>query len=242
MNSIIHKLKRELTRSPKKAAALGLLCLVALYFWLPLAYHLIAGNGDKPHDQKSLVLTSSATPAELSGVPKAAAGSDLTWQQLAKAIESDRLMSPVETFTLTRDPFQPPRTTVAEADPAAAVKMQPVITPEDVKLVLSSTIVGPRSSIAVINGKTFRQGDLIKAEAENAEVSFRILEIHRRLIVLEREGRKFELKIPLKLEGTDALRIDDAAAQIEPDHSLRSGSGDPFVTPQRPSRNNLLTH
>ena len=232
MGSTINRLKRELAASPKKAATLGLLLLVGLYYWAPLAYRWIAPT--KP-SLKTNAVAGQTTPAASPNTAAAAKSDQATtfsWQQLAKAISTDARMSSVAAIAIDRDPFAiAPRVVAAESAPAT-VKEQPVIGPEDVNLVLSSTIVGSRRSIAIINGKTFRPGDTIKASTEDEEVAFHILEIYGRHVVLEREGHKFELKIPVKLAASDVLgtpapqSLDGAGKTDEPEDHPSDGSRD----------------
>ena len=50
LNKLARQLRREAMANPKKAAVLGLLLLVALYFWGPLVWGRVAGDGasEKP--------------------------------------------------------------------------------------------------------------------------------------------------------------------------------------------------
>lgn len=225
MGPTIARLKHELGASPKKAAALGLLLLVAMYYWAPLAYRFVAPAKVINEKAQALAAQSNTAPADdaAAGLKNGPAETN-SWQQLAKAMSADAQMTSVAAISLDRDPFAvPARAAVAENAPVAA-KEQPVVGPEDVNLVLSSTIVGSRRSIAIINGKTFRPGDTIKASTEDEEVAFRILEIHHRDVVLERDGRKFELKIPVKLAASDVLGapVDEALDGL--DHMDKQGA------------------
>ena len=66
------------------------------------------------------------------------------------------------------------------------------MTPEAAGLVLSSTIVGPRRSLASINGKIYTSGD--EVEAENG-IEFYLRRVESRRIILERGDRQYVLAI-----------------------------------------------
>jgi len=57
------QIRREATRSPKKAAVLGLLCIVALWFWAPLVWDWLGEDG---------TASTEATSAAMATVPAAA--------------------------------------------------------------------------------------------------------------------------------------------------------------------------
>jgi hypothetical protein len=70
--------------------------------------------------------------------------------------------------------------------------------------------------LVVINSKTYRQGDLVPALKDDS-ISFRLSEVNRRSIVLEYDGRMFELKMtsPAGLDARQSQERHDAA----PGHS-----------------------
>jgi len=103
LNKLTKKLKRDAQRSPKKAAALGLLCVVALWFWAPLVWGWIA-----PEDSASETTAATApgpNPGPTSGV---AAGfnptapkidnpshqSTVPWQTILEHIDRDPRKKP----------------------------------------------------------------------------------------------------------------------------------------------------
>ena len=78
------------------------------------------------------------------------------------------------------------------------------ITPQGANLVLTSTIVGPVSQVARINGKNYRNGAKIGLRTKDGQsLVFTIAEIQARNVVLERLGKQYELKIQApKSSGT----------------------------------------
>ena len=93
-----------------------------------------------------------------------------------------------------REPFAFPAVPAESPPPAeqeAVVETE--LTPRQLGLVLSGTIVGDGRSTAVINGKVYGAGRELKAAGG---VVFVVRQIEPWGIVLERAGRRFELALP----------------------------------------------
>lgn len=211
---LTRKLRREFTANPKKAAILGLLGLVALYFWAPLVWGWVAK--ETPTDQPPSIGVESATAAALPAwaqIAEESASDDgkttedkkHSWDEVAKWIKQDPNTSPAGGFANLRDPFLQPVEEVAKADtdeeePEEAVaKPEPELpdaTPSELGLVLSSTVIGSRRRSALINGRIFSQGQTIEASRNGQPISFTLVEVHPRKVVLRRAGKDFDLKIP----------------------------------------------
>ena len=202
------QLRREASANPKKAAFLGLAVLAAAYFWTPLVWGWI-GKNDK--NAPGAVAPSGATPVAAALVPAAMpdakatpkdAGPDrLPWPQIVQQMHDDPRMMTAPPLTITRDPFEPPRTEVAESKAEVEDKSRPkppTITPSAAGLVLTSTIIGPQRRIAQISGKTYVVGQAIEAvkDKETLGVAFKLVEVHPRRAILEADGQRFELTIP----------------------------------------------
>ncbi|HVX61683.1 MAG TPA: hypothetical protein VHC19_13805 [Pirellulales bacterium] len=205
-NNFVKKLRREATANPKKAAVLGLLLLVAGYFWAPLIRQWTtssetaaavapasppATTAAPAASTAAGALTSAAdsAPVESSAKPK------FHWRDLAGAIDRDPRMRPApsanaasqrEPFAFPAAPAEPPM-----AEPEAVVETE--VTPRQLGLILSGTIVGDGRSTAVINGKVYGAGRELKAAGG---VVFVVRQIEPWGIVLERGGRQFELALP----------------------------------------------
>ena len=56
--------KREMRRSPKKTVLLGLMCVVALYYWVPIVKGIFGGSSDAEElaNNGLIVPTAPATP------------------------------------------------------------------------------------------------------------------------------------------------------------------------------------
>jgi hypothetical protein len=201
----VRKLRREIKSSPKKAAVLALLSVVALWFWAPLAAKWF---GKSETDGKSAAPVAATNPqpsnTRNSGVNMAATGlvPDVAavkpvfprrpWQQLLSWIEQDSRMSPAADLGSGRDPFHPIEE--KKNKPLAVTTEKPDVTPADAGLALRSTIVGGDQKTALIGREVYREGETIAATRGEGE--FRLVEIRPREVVLERSGKLYRLGLP----------------------------------------------
>src|SRR5271163_3077521 len=77
MASFGNKLRREFLRNPKKGAALGGLCLVALWFWAPLVKDWIAPAAKQPLPPAKPAIATTGGGASPAAVPVAGHGPTL---------------------------------------------------------------------------------------------------------------------------------------------------------------------
>ena len=216
------RLQRELKGSPKKAAALGLLCLVAIYFWLPL----LLGNKDKTDAAKAPTLKPavavSTTPATVTEVDKTKENfAAPSWRQLKDWIERDPRRSSAKVASGKRDPFVTPAPPPKETAIAKETKPEPEVevTPQTAKLVLTSTLVGGNRRVAVINGKQYKVGQTIRAQANKTDVQFTVKDILPRIVVLERQGKIYEMKLhTVELATAEDDRAGDTTTDV---HALQ---------------------
>lgn len=197
---LIKQLRREISANPKKALFLGLLILVALYFWAPLVCGWFTED-DSPATTAAADAEAelpSAAPAQPKTPPEQEAeGLRHPWQQLVHWMDNDPRTLPAILPPEQRDPFLSPKPQVAEEDTQDKPKtVPPETTPEGLGMVLSSTIIGPRRRLARISGKTYKLGQSVTLEKDGQQVTFKLVELHPRRVVLEREGKRFDLKIP----------------------------------------------
>ena len=196
---------REATSSPKKAVILGLLLLVALYYWAPL----IAGLFGK--EKTAQEPPGAVEPADmLPFVPVVSAGvtdrpmvadepTIHDWRQIARWLDEDPATRPVADLAERRDPFRAVLIVVAgteddeEIDESLSVK--PELTPETLGMQLSGTVVGTRRRVAMIGGKVYTEGRTVPAVGQSQEIEFVLSEVHPRKIVLERLGKRYELAV-----------------------------------------------
>lgn len=209
LSKVSKQLRREAAANPRKAAVLGLLAAVALWFWAPLVVGWMAPDCGQTETVATALATDvvpalpAKTPANPGTTPKKAESPRYPWQQLVEWINND-LRTLTANFSLeNRDPFVTPESQFVDPDPdpmpepdSQPEKVPPDVTPESLGLVLSSTIIGPRGRVARINGKSYGPGQTVKVSNDGQEIEFTLAEVHPRRVVLSREGKRFELKIP----------------------------------------------
>jgi len=194
-------LRREATANPKKAAILGLMALVAIYFWAPLVLKWTAkekavAKVDTPAASTGAVPIAALPTAEAAPT-EAPRPKCPPWQQVVQWIQSDSRTASAPPLSNTRDPFQKPKTAAAETKVAEEGRPKPpVLTPAGVGLVLTGTIIGPQRRIARISGKSYNEGQTIEVIKDKLRVTFTLLEVHDRRAVLESQGERFDLVIP----------------------------------------------
>ena len=214
-NKLVRQLRREAMANPKKAAVLGLLLLAGAYYWGPLLWSWTASGraSGEPAGEKSIASTATAPAAlaQTSTTEPDALLSDKNpshpWSQLDEWIRQDPATSPAKDLAGWRNPFAVAPSTQAATD--AREQAQPErtqVTPESLGIELSGTAVGPLRRVAMIGGTAFREGQTIKIKQNDRPIEFRLVEVHLRRIVLEREGDRFDLAIPER----------ETAGRIEP--------------------------
>jgi hypothetical protein len=196
-SKFVKKLKKDLKKSPGKAAVLALVSVVAIWFWAPLVTGMFGGTS-KP------VATPAVSPPPAATTTNAVAGPTplqptTDWKRIAEAIDKDPRMKPAAKLVLARDPFCPiepehTKEVVEDAKP----ELQPIaldVAPAEAGLVLSGTIVGSHRSVARLNGKSYSAGDLVKAPAAEVPLSYRIVNIGGRSVTLALGDKQYELKM-----------------------------------------------
>jgi hypothetical protein len=202
-NQFIRRLKREATRNPKKLGALGLLLVVAVWFWAPMVRGWSHKDEPVPAPQTS---STAATGVPGVGTPNPVGGNEpgnppattYSWDQVVDWMEKDPLTKAAETLPARRDPFRVPQDLVAVEAARARQREQreaSAITPAELGLKLTGTIIGPQRSVALINGRTYRQGTQIACEKGGSRYSLRLVEVRRKGVVLECRGTRLQLAI-----------------------------------------------
>jgi hypothetical protein len=157
LQRLTRQLQRDFRANRKKAVALGLLVLVAGWFWYPLVFKSKGSQAAPPPAPAAAV----TTPVVAVSVAPAAAHSYPAWKDVSQWIESDKRMQPFVTVSgelanpfVARNVETP---TVEEAQPPQLVAAD--LEPEALGLELTSTAVGRKQRIASISGKIYREGD-----------------------------------------------------------------------------------
>lgn len=195
--NLVDRLRREIKRDPKKAGALGLMFLVAIYFWAPLVSGWMGSSRPADMPPTASTATTPTVPATTENTTAAKPTNEakpVSWQELIAWQDEDPRRAPA-TLVASRDPFHAVEKVVeqkpVDEKPEKKIEAKSM---DQVGLVLSSTLVGPRSSLARINGKTYHTGQAVRVQYEGERVAFQVKEIHPRRVVLERDGTRFELK------------------------------------------------
>ncbi|MCX7426863.1 MAG: hypothetical protein NTW96_14700 [Planctomycetia bacterium] len=210
MNSkkLLKRLVRETTTNPKKAAALGLLAVAALWFWAPLVWGWVvprrsppAASG-KPEAQTAAAAAMTSKPKPVGSDDHESQHPTPPWEQVVNWMKNDPRMTAASGLPGRADPFHE---VVARLTPeqqqqqAEKQKQEAAETPPDPQslgLVISSTIVGPRRRVAVVNGKVYAEGRTLVVTANDRPIEFRLAKVHPRGVVLERGGKTFEVSLP----------------------------------------------
>lgn len=198
LSKLTRQLRREVITNPKKAAILGLLVVVALWFWAPLVWGWIAEEEPAAETAAGEPAATSPpasptnSPAQSDRQHQKAQSPQHPWQQLVKWINNDPRTSPAAPLPERRDPFLTPKSMVAED---GSGKAPSDVTPQSLGMVLTTTIIGPRRRVARINGKSYQQGNTVKLDKDGQQIEFTLLEVHPRRIVLNRGEKRFELRI-----------------------------------------------
>jgi hypothetical protein len=228
--SLAKKLQREAKANPVKAAALGVLLLVAGYFWAPLVKGFVSPAATAPAATATAGAPATPAPAPTPTVdaPKAPESPVYDWQRYAQLLDDDVKMRTSAELPSPRDPFKSrevERPEIASVKTAAQLKAAeaPPLEPREAGLVLSSTFVGPRTQIALIGGKPYRIGDRVRVQKDGIKASFNLIDVQPRLVVLERNGKQYELTITRGRPNTkETLTADENEDGSDEDESPES--------------------
>lgn len=200
------QLLRDLKRSPKKAAALGLLAVVGLYFWAPLVTGWMKPETGRSSRRKAKP-ASAATAMMAAAMPQPATAPtetlpELDWESVDRLLREDVHAMTAEHLTSWKDPFVREEE-IAEDKIAEAEPPKPVATPESEGLSVSMTLVGARRRSAVIGGKTYHEGDLIETKSG---ARFRLAQVKAHQIILESDGNNYQLAVRA-LPTSDRIQV-----------------------------------
>lgn len=208
------RFEREAKKNPKQVVVLGLLLLVAVWFWIPLVWKwLPTSAASESHSIAPRTVASvpaAGTPGENPAAPEGLSAPLPQWQKLAEWMQHDPLMAPATQLASERDPFTSPALEVSEV--AEPEEQPPVVavdpwTPERVGLTLTSTIVGPKRRAALISGRAYAEGRNIVQPQGQQLVVFKLIEVHPKHIVLERNQQRYELKLAESPTASAAIQF-----------------------------------
>ena len=208
-----HQLQREIKKNPKQAIALGLLVVVACWFWAPLIVGWLPTGAGKPGSPATPNAVAAVATAEQPNSAEPASAAAPTWSQLAEWMQHDPLMAAAPRLASDRNPFVTPQTEM-DAQLAATTKQrakQQPSTPEQAGLTLSSTIVGAQRRTALINGRAYTEGKTIVQIIDGQPVAYELAEVHPKSIVLQQGQQRYELKLPQHPSTMQTVQLAPAA-------------------------------
>ncbi len=219
---IQRQLIREATANPKKAAFLGVLCVVCLYFWAPLVWGWVAGpkskgGKSKMSDPRSIVASPSAqvTPGADTVSAADTETSAFDWQKADQLLSQDPYAVSLAPSDVGSDPFV--AAVLPKREPSEEPAQQ-VLTPDQLGLTLSSTFLGRDRRVALINGRAYREGQTLKVAGHR----LRIAEVGRDHVILV--GSSVSMRLAIDRPG--AASSDDS---IEPPGQTSNGAEDSFT-------------
>lgn len=196
-----NQLTKEIKRNPAKAAVLGGLLLVAIWFWYPLVQKWMGSSSSSvaansaEHDlviPQAAPLPTLEEPSVSKQVPKG----KTDWRAVAQQISDDPWMKegtlPNENF----DPFFPeeqPETVLTATSIETDSTPDLDVPPETAGLAVTSVIVGGRVPIARINHQNYRVGDTIRAP--DANIRYTLVDVHSWGVTLKGTQQLHQLPI-----------------------------------------------
>ncbi|MBA2114976.1 hypothetical protein [Bremerella alba] len=210
-----NQLTKEIKRNPAKAAILGGLLLVAIWFWYPLVQKWFGGKSrpvasqSAEHDLVIPQATQLPTP-EVPAIAESVPAVIKDWRSIAQQISDDPWMNKGTLRQSDFDPFypeQPPETVLTATNTTSDSTPSLDVPPETAGLVVSSVIVGGRVTIARVNNQNYRVGDTIRVS--DANIRYTLVEVHSWGVLLKGTQRVHELPIddpPLKPNQRLVLR------------------------------------
>ena len=206
LDKLARQLRRDISANPKKAAALGLMVLVAIYFWAPIVGGWTGKIGpDRKVAAEGLILEDEPVDP----VAQARRARQVfPWEKVRKLVQSDPRMTPATFQTSWQNPFRKP-------DQASEQTTEPLpqanandIDPALAGLALTGVAIGPRVRAATISGKTYKEGEIVSpltAGGQPSTVEFKLSRVDYFEIELQRNGKtyKLELKRPQLAPGDE---------------------------------------
>lgn len=225
LDKLLKRLKRDLAASPQKAGALGLMVLVALYFWAPLVLKFTRG---KPKANAAAAAASSVILTDDPVLAKAIvhpAANSAHWGRVRLTLAQDRMMLAATHHESWQNPFArlhaPPKTLPTDPDETQTAEPSPLpktpaVVPAVAKarlegVTLSSLLIGKRDSAAVIQGSVYRVGDVFSLPGDEGEsaLELRVQGIDAQGVDFEHDKNKYRIeRTKPKLSPGDHLRQD----------------------------------
>ena len=228
----VGKLKRvaikEFKRSPGKTGFLLVMIPVALYFCVPLLLGVVKKKSSPSSGAAAVGVAAEKAEFVLPAATNAIvlpSKVELSWVEVARSLANDLLATPAGVPAIARNPFAAKHQEKND-EPIAAVEgdepEEPFVGPETeaelkasidqigetsnpiraLGLELNATVVGQRSRLATINGKSYKEGETIPVIIDSGEaadavtaVSLELAHVERRFVVLKMDGVEHSLQL-----------------------------------------------
>ena len=210
-SELSERLLKELKRNKAKSAALGVLCLVAIYFWLPLITKYFKKNNQVQSAPQSVATKAVVHVQPVKPIENTP---EFVWKEFLAWMADEPRMTVLAVSPDTRNPFarSAKAPVVASGESSQPAEQESEIGelplkktikgPSDYGMVLRGTLVGGRRSTANIDGTNYGVGAFVPiADSAGASVQdqgsegFRLLEVKPRYVTLERRGQLFRLEL-----------------------------------------------
>lgn len=221
LSKLSSQLVKEAEKNPVKAGALGVLTLVALWFWAPLVWGWIRpADSVTPEVTPEAAATASITPAASPAGPIVV---PLDWQGLLRARRSDPRMAVAAWKEDARDPFvavKPPAKPVEEK-PAEAIVVKPTVIKSlgELNIVLQGVMLGRKTKSATISGFTLAEGTKFAIDSQGKFVKkvepipgetltiIELREVRATEVVLASEGKEHVLPLRKRSASGGTIEI-----------------------------------
>lgn len=216
-NRLIQQLRQEIKANPGKASLLGVLLVVALYYWIPLvakwcrpsepladlrAQPIASPSPNQKETKQQFSSGGEPSPNLAESAPSASPSNGFPgWDQLVQWREEDPRTRPIPWPAEGRDPFQPavetlPIKTAMPGGKEKSILQATPAPPESLQVELTSIIIGPRRRMAIINGQPYQEGDTFLFKKDASQWEFRLSRILPNKILLQWEDRYYEVHLP----------------------------------------------
>ncbi len=220
-NKIVKQIRREAKSHPVKATVLAVLAVVAVSYWGSWAWSWVddekgksaktSGSGSSvaegvPQQNLDPEAILAAELAKIKFTNKTENNVRHDWKQLVEWIEEDPRTLAVEKMPGRADVFETaeePQVQEQAKEDDSKTRNKPIIlvpdvTPRQLEMSLSSTLLGLGGGVALIDGKAYRIGQTVTSEKDQHQTPFVLTEIHARHVTLTHKDKKHKLLLPVK--------------------------------------------
>ena len=217
LDKLVKTLRREIVANPAKAGVLGVLLLGGTYFWGPLAWKWVGGKKSDAAGTAAVVLPVASAPDQ-QGVSVAEQNEiKLDWREIRQRREKDPLTRAADFQLPWNQAFFAAKVadTAQSQEAEEPVKPPAIVDPGKLGLVLEGVVIGSKTRKAIISGKVYREQDQVKVsqsteanhqpDAKQPDVVFRLMQVSRKMVKLERDGKTWSLEMKGKESGTQLI-------------------------------------